>query len=66
MPIEAAFYSDRDVACRLGMSASWVRGQRHKRRHGQPHILNLEPRYIGSSARYFRDEVEAFVANLAG
>lgn len=66
MSIELAFYSDKDVARRLNMSASWVRGQRHKRSHGQPHILDLEPRYIGSCARYVRDEVEALVSHLIG
>lgn len=66
MSVERAFYSDKDVACRLNMSPSWVRGQRHKRNHGQPHILDLEPRYIGSCARYVRDEVEAVVLKLIG
>ena len=63
--MESAFYTDRDVARRLNMSSSWVRGQRHKRKHGLPHILDLEPRYIGSCARYVKTEVEAFVASLA-
>lgn len=66
MSIELAFYSDKDVARRLNMSPSWVRGQRHKRSHGQPHILDLEPRYIGSCARYVRDEVESLIAKLVG
>jgi hypothetical protein len=66
MLIEYAFYTDKDVARRLNMSPSWVRGQRHKRRHGKPHILDLEPRYIGSCARYVREEVEALVAAFAG
>ena len=66
MSVELAFYSDKDVARRLGMSPSWVRGQRHKRKHGQKHLLDLEPRYIGTCARYVRAEVEAFVAKVAG
>lgn len=66
MPVEYAFYTDREVAHRLNMSASWVRGQRFKRRRGLPHELDLEPRYIGSCPRYVRDEVEAFVALLVG
>lgn len=66
MSIDAAFYSDKDVARRLNMSPSWVRGQRHKRSRGQPHILDLEPRYIGSCARYVRDEVETLIAGLIG
>ena len=60
------FYSDRDVARILNMSPAWVRGQRHKRRHGQPCTFDLEPRYIGSAARYVRDEVEAFITTIRG
>jgi len=59
-----AFYNDKDVARRLNLSPSWVRGQRHKRAHGQAHILDLEPRYIGSCPRYVATEVEAFVASI--
>lgn len=59
------FYSDKDVARILSMSPAWVRGQRHKRRHGLPHILDLQPRYIGSSPRYVVREVEAFIEALA-
>ena len=64
--IEPAFYSDKDVARRLNLSPSWVRGQRHKRRHGLPHILDLDPRYIGTCARYVPSEVEAFIAATVG
>lgn len=55
------FYSDKDVARILSMSPAWVRGQRHKRRHGLPHIFDLDPRYIGSCPRYVAREVEAFI-----
>lgn len=60
------FYSDRDVARILNMSPQWVRGQRYKRRHGQPCTFDLEPRFIGSCARYVREEVEAFVSAIRG
>lgn len=60
------FYSDKDVARILNMSPAWVRGQRHKRRHGEPCVFNLEPRYIGTCARYVRHEVETFVATIRG
>ena len=60
------FYSDKDIARILSMSPAWVRGQRHKRRQGENCIFDLEPRYIGSAARYVREEVEAFIANLRG
>ena len=64
MSIEPAFLTDKDVARRLSLSPSWVRGQRHKRRKCLPHILDLEPRYIGSSPRYVASEIEAFVASI--
>lgn len=57
--------SDRDVARCLSLSPSWVRGQRHKRRHGQPHILTVDARYIGSCPRYVRAEIDAFVQTIA-
>jgi len=65
MLMEPAFYTDKDIARRLNLSPAWVRGQRFKRAHGLPHILALEPRYIGSCPRYVASEVEAFVAALA-
>jgi hypothetical protein len=64
MSIEPAFYTDKDIARRLNLSPSWVRGQRHKRTHGLPHILDLDPRYVGSCPRYVKEEVEAFIAKL--
>jgi hypothetical protein len=65
MTIEPAFLTDKEVARIIGLSPSWVRGQRHKRSHGLPHLLDLEPRYIGTCPRYVRTEVEAFIAALA-
>lgn len=62
--MESVFYSDKDVARRLSLSPAWVRGQRHKRKHGLPHILTLEPRYIGSTPRYVAKEVDAFIATI--
>lgn len=63
--IAPAFYTDKDIARRLNLSPQWVRGQRHKRRHGEPHTFTLEPRYIGKSPRYLATEVEAFIASIA-
>jgi hypothetical protein len=65
MTIEPAFYTDKDVASILNLSPSWVRGQRHKRQHGEEHILDVEPRYIGRCPRYLRSEIDAFVEALA-
>lgn len=65
MSIEPAFYTDKDVARRLNLSPSWVRGQRHKRRNALPHILTVDARYIGSCPRYVAGEINAFVAMIA-
>lgn len=65
-PVQPAFYNDKDIARRLSLSPSWVRGQRHKRRNGQPHILDIDPRYIGSCPRYVVSEVEAFIGAIEG
>lgn len=64
MSIQAALYTDKDVARRLNMSASWVRGQRHKRRHGHDHVLDIDPVMIGSCPRYVGADVEAFLLRL--
>lgn len=66
MSIEPAFLNDKQVARLLGLSSSWVRGQRFRRSHGLPHILTLKPRYIGSCPRYVREEVDEFLLQLAG
>ena len=58
---EPAFLNDKDIARRLNLSPSWVRGQRHRRAHGLPHIFDLQPRYIGSCPRYVASEVDAFI-----
>lgn len=65
MLIEPAFFTDKDVARKLNLSASWVRGQRLKRRQGLDHTLTLDARYIGSCPRYVRAEIDAFVAAIA-
>lgn len=59
------FYTDKDIAQKLSMSTAWVRGQRHKRKKGLPHFLQVDARYIGSCPRYVAGEIEAFVAAIA-
>lgn len=66
MTIEPEFFTDKDVARKLNLSPSWVRGQWHKRAKGLPHILDVDARYIGSCPRYVRAEIDAFVAAIAG
>lgn len=65
MSIEPDFFNDKDVARKLNLSPSWVRGQRHKRQKGLPHILDVDARYIGACPRYVRAEIEAFIASIA-
>ena len=56
---------DTKLASLLAMSNSWVRVERHKRRNGLPHTLNIDPVMVGSSPRYRVEDVEAFIAGLA-
>ena len=55
---------DKEVARLIGMSPSWVRVQRWKRRSEQEHIFNIDPIMIGASPRYRAEEIEAWVASL--
>lgn len=64
MNTQQALYNDKDIARILSMSPAWVRGQRAKRLHGEAHILDLTPCYIGRCPRYRKDDVDAFVAAL--
>ena len=58
------FICDKELASRMAMSPSWVRVERHKRRKGIPHTLNIDPVMIGSSPRYRVEDVEAFIEGL--
>jgi hypothetical protein len=55
---------DTTLASLLAMSHSWVRVERHKRRKGLPHTLDIDPVMIGSSPRYRVEDVEAFIKGL--
>jgi hypothetical protein len=66
MTIQPDFYTDKDVARKLSLSPSWVRAQRHYRSKGLPHIFKVDARYIGTSPRYVREDVEAFVTSIKG
>lgn len=63
--IEPDFFNDKDVARRLNLSTSWVRVQRHYRSKGKPHVLTVDPKYIGKCPRYLRADIDAFVASIA-
>lgn len=58
------FYNDADVAAKFRFSRSWVRGERHKRKHGQPHTLKVDPRMVGGSPRYLQSEIDEFMRTL--
>lgn len=66
MSIEPQFYTDKDIARLLCLSPSWVRVQRHKRKHGLEHVLSVDPIHIGSSPRYIKTQVDALIASLMG
>ena len=60
------YINDKRLAERLDLSTSWVRKQRWLRRHGQDHVLNLDPIMIGGSPRYRTAEIEAWLDSLGG
>ena len=52
---------DDKIARLLSMSRSWVRKQRFNRRHGLPHVFDLDPVLIGSVPRYRLEDVLAWI-----
>lgn len=64
--IDPYFLTDKDVARYLNLSPAWVRGQRYKRRHGLPHVLEVDARYIGTCPRYLKSEIDDFARAIAG
>lgn len=55
---------DKEVARLIGMSPSWVRVQRWKRRSEQEHVFNIDPVMIGTSPRYRIEQIEAWIISL--
>ena len=53
--------NDAEIARLLSMSRSWVRKQRFNRRHGLPHVFDLDPVLIGSVPRYRIEDVIAWI-----
>ena len=56
--------NDKDIAHRLGFSPGWVRLERFRRRHGQPHVLAIDPVIVGSKPRYLAEDVDALIEGL--
>ena len=46
------------------MSRGWVRKQRFNRRHGLPHVFDIDPVMIGSVPRYRLEDVRAWIEAL--
>lgn len=59
------FYNDKQIADLLAVSVSWVRLQRFNRRHGHPHVFDIDHIQLGSVPRYKRSDVESFMARVA-
>lgn len=55
--MNAILLRDKEVASLIGMSTSWVRVQRHKRKTGQDHVFTIDSIFIGRAARYRKDQV---------
>ena len=62
--IDMTLLRDKDVANLLGLSPSWVRVQRWKRRDGQDHTLTVDPVLIGTSPRYKTTDIEEWITTL--
>ncbi len=60
------YENDKRLAERLDLSMSWVRKQRWLRRHGQDHVLTIDPVMIGGSPRYRSVDIEAWLDKLGG
>lgn len=56
---------DKDVARLIGMSSSWVRVERWKRKNRKDHALTVDAVMIGgSSPRYKLADIEAWINSL--
>jgi hypothetical protein len=62
--MNAQFYNDNDIARFVGVSPSWVRLQRHFRKHNKPHVFDIDPIFLGSRPRYPVDAVQAWLEKL--
>lgn len=55
---------DKEVARLIGMSPSWIRVQRWKRRKGVEHTFTVDPVLIGTSPRYRAEDVNSWIDSL--
>ena len=61
-----ALLNDKDISHLVRFSPSWVRVQRHFRRHGKPHVLTIDPIQVGSKPRYRAEDVSAWLEEIKG
>ena len=61
---DTSFVTDKWLAGELKMAVPTIRSQRHKRRHGQRHWLDLDPVMIGSKPRYRLSDAKSWLAQL--
>ena len=54
--------NDAYIAKQLSISRGWVRKQRFNRRHGLPHVFDIDPVMIGSVPRYRVEDVGAWIS----
>lgn len=64
MQPKKSLLTDKDIAHMFGMSASWVRQERFKRRNGQDHTFTVDPVMIGRCPRYKAKEVHQWMDSL--
>ena len=54
---------DAEIAGLLSISRGWVRKQRYNRRHGLPHVFDIDALMVGSLPRYRLKDVLAWIAS---
>lgn len=65
MSSKRVLLSDKDIAKMFGMSASWVRQERFKRRNGKEHSFTVDPVMVGRCPRYRAKDVNKWVDSLS-
>ena len=61
---EDRLIGDFEIARLLSVSRSWVRQQRFKKNHGQPHCFDVDPVMVGCCPRYVASEVTEWMGRL--
>lgn len=56
--------NDKEIARQTTFSPEWVRLQRYLRRHGKPHVLDIDPVIVGSKPRYLSEDFHGWLARV--